>query len=327
MRLFMANEEIKYVRQLTAADFVTSKEEIRAGFLAMALEKNAVAIPHIKEAKVLHALAKQAETARDLIQMEGIRAGLVTASGLSAKAVSHLSEQDQQDLLLDLIENILEPAGRNFPDELVYRYLLIKGDSMGGSMRNLAGALGQSKLIRMVISSLAVAGREFWWKDADTGRWVLGVAHEEGIENRTKALYWKTGGRDRLFLTNLKFPIVEDSNVDIALFEGNTNDYKRNRKDIVQQYTRVIALGELKAGIDPAGADEHWKTANFALNRIRSGFAQQGANPKICFVAAAISPRMGRDICQQIKTKLLTHASNLTNDEQLAMTCSWLTSL
>ena len=180
---------------------------------------------------------------------------------------------------------------------------------------------------KLSLLSSSVAGREFWWKDADSGRWVLGLADEDGIENRTKALHWKTGGRERLFLTNLKFPIVEDSNVDIALFEGNTNDYKRTRKDIVQQYTRVIALGELKAGIDPAGADEHWKTANFALNRIRSGFAEQGANPKICFIAAAISPRMGRDICKQIKAKLLTHASNLTNDEQLAMTCSWLTSL
>ena len=31
-------------------------------------------------------------------------------------------------------------------------------------------------------------------------------------------------------------------------------------------------FGELKGGIDPAGADEHWKTGNSALVRIRKAF-------------------------------------------------------
>ncbi len=28
---------------------------------------------------------------------------------------------------------------------------------------------------------------------------------------------------------------------------------------------KTLMLGELKGGIDPAGADEHWKTANTVL--------------------------------------------------------------
>jgi len=31
-------------------------------------------------------------------------------------------------------------------------------------------------------------------------------------------------------------------------------------------------MGELKGGIDPAGADEHWKTANKALDKMRKPF-------------------------------------------------------
>ena len=38
-------------------DLVTSREQTRAGFIAMALEKNYLAIPYIEEAKALKALA------------------------------------------------------------------------------------------------------------------------------------------------------------------------------------------------------------------------------------------------------------------------------
>ncbi|MDZ4383273.1 MAG: AvaI/BsoBI family type II restriction endonuclease [Thermodesulfovibrionia bacterium] len=42
-----------------------------------------------------------------------------------------------------------------------------------------------------------------------------------------------------------------------------------------------IALGELKGGIDPAGADEHWKTARTSLIRIQKAFSKKGFSPDI----------------------------------------------
>jgi hypothetical protein len=38
-------------------------------------------------------------------------------------------------------------------------------------------------------------------------------------------------------------------------------------------------LGELKGGIDPAGADEHWKTARTALQRIDDAFRKISKRP------------------------------------------------
>jgi hypothetical protein len=322
----MAKTPIDYIEALGPEDLVTSKEETRAGFIAMALEKNAASIPHIAKAKVLRAQASQAQTARDLINIEGIRAGLITASGLSEKAAGHLSQADLNQALLDLIEKILEPTGAEFVDELVYRYLLIKGDSMGGEMRNLAGRLGHRKFLRTIIATLAVAGNGFWWKDSKSNRWHQGEPQIEGIEDTTRALFWKIGAKDRLLLTNVNFPIVRRSNVDFALFDAGMADYGRGRSELVKQYTRALILGELKAGIDPAGADSHWKEAHTALNRIRGAFAKQGAYPKIAFIAAAITSRMGSEIVEQIDSGILGYAANLTKDEQVAMACAWITS-
>ena len=57
-----------------------------------------------------------------------------------------------------------------------------------------------------------------------------------------------------------------------------------------------IAFGELKGGIDPAGADEHWKTAQTALARIRSAFNAKNLSPNLFFVGAVIVDSMANDI-------------------------------
>jgi type II restriction enzyme len=86
-------------------------------------------------------------------------------------------------------------------------------------------------------------------------------------------------------------------------------------------------LGELKGGIDPAGADEHWKTGNTALNRIRESFAQHNLKIETSFIAAAIEKKMASEIFAQLQNKTLSNAANLTIDEQLVSYCDWLLKL
>jgi type II restriction enzyme len=43
------------------------------------------------------------------------------------------------------------------------------------------------------------------------------------------------------------------------------------------------AKGAKQGRIDPAGADEHWKTAHTALNRIREAFAKKKLKPYTFF--------------------------------------------
>lgn len=86
-----------------------------------------------------------------------------------------------------------------------------------------------------------------------------------------------------------------------------------------------LACGELKGGIDPAGADEHWKTAKSALDRIRGAF--KDPPPRLFFVGAAIEAAMAVEILLQLHSGELDHAANLTSPAQLSDLASWLVSL
>jgi len=95
-------------------------------------------------------------------------------------------------------------------------------------------------------------------------------------------------------------------------------------KQTLQSPDLYIALGELKGGIDPAGADEHWKTARTALQRIDAAFRKISKHPYTFFISTAIETKMAREIYQQLETKKLTNAANLTNDNQLVSIMRWL---
>lgn len=141
----MAKKIKQYSTIKSARDLVTSREKTRAGFISLALEKNYLAVPYIEEAKALKALANKVKNPIDLLFVKDLQVGLLTASGLSDKSLSHLTDRDKTIAIKGLIKEFLEPAGDNFIDELVYRYLLIKGDALGGKARNLAGSLGERK--------------------------------------------------------------------------------------------------------------------------------------------------------------------------------------
>lgn len=316
----IANSLIK-----SADDLVTSREETRAGFIAMALEKNYIAVPYIEEAKALKALASQVKKPKDLLQVKDLRVGLLTASGLSDKSLNYLNDDDRIIAIKGLIEKFLEPAGEGFIDELVYCYLLTKGDALGGKARNLAGSLGERKFLRSLISVFNLSGINYKWKDNDTNTWLDKPQDDTDIEKRIKAIYWKKK-QDRLMILNTNVPLV-NKNVDLSILQAKVEDLKAGKQSIIYQPDKYIALGELKGGIDPAGADEHWKTANSALNRIRTSFDKKKLKPQTFFVGAAIENAMAVEIYKQLKSGTMNNAANLTNDGQLTAVCDWVINL
>ena len=207
------------------SSLVTSHEETRAGFLALALEKNRRANPYIEEAKVLKNYASYAKNAKELLAITDIRSSILTAAGISDKASKHLSEDDKIRIINGLIENFLEPAGEDFIDELVYRFLLTRGDSLGGSMRNLAGTLGERKFSRLLISTLSVLGKEFYWFESASKKWIKGNSNDPEIEYHVKGLSW-INNKERTLIYNLKVPIV-GNNVDLCLFNAQPNQLIR----------------------------------------------------------------------------------------------------
>ena len=313
-----------YRDHLTSSDdLVTTYEAIRAGFVALALEKNRRATPFVAEARALQAAASSAKIAVGLLAIEGIESGLLTAAGLSDKSKRHLQPQDKRDAINGLIRDFLEPAGAKFVEELVFRFLLTRGDTLGGSMRNIGGVLAQRKLTRAIISTLSIAGTRYRWHDSRTREWLDQTSDDSGIEFSLRGLSWQVNDQSRTLIYNLTVPLVK-TNVDLCLFDRNPRAVDATKYLMASSY---LALGELKGGIDPSGADEHWKTARSALERIREAFEHVDHAPNTFFVGAAIEKKMAGEIWNQLETGVLTNAANLNDHSQVASISRWLCSL
>ncbi len=207
-----------HFQHLTSSDsLVTTYEETRAGFVALALEKNRRATPFIEEARSLKAAASKISTPASLINIAGIQAALLTAAGVSNKAAGHMEPHDQEEAIKGLIKQFLEPAGSNFVEELVFRFLLTRGDALGGSMRNVGGAMAQRKLTRAIIATLSVAGISYDWLSAKSNTWIHGTKDDPDIEMDANGLSWSNGHQDRTIRYNLTVPFVK-KNVDLCLF-------------------------------------------------------------------------------------------------------------
>ena len=178
-----------YLRHLSdSTDLITAPEEIRAGFVALALERSRQATPFVEQARALKVLAMRAKHPDDLLEIEEIQTALLTASGFSEKAVNHANESDKTAAIQGFIEKFLEPAGTNFVEELVYRFLLTRGDSLGGSMRNIAGKLAERNVTRAIISALTLAEAAYQWLDTVSNTWITGSNDNMDIELSLKAL-------------------------------------------------------------------------------------------------------------------------------------------
>ena len=305
-------------------DLITPHEETRAGFIALALEKNRTATPFVEKAKALKVFASRAKTPRALLGINEIHDSLLTAAGVSDKAKNHLQEGDKREAIKGLIENFLEPSGKSFVDELVYRFLLTRGDSLGGRMRNLGGKLGEWRFTRIFMSTCAVSGVDFEYLDSERKSWKSPNTGIE-IERQLKGLYWISHGNERTLIYNLTVPTVE-KNVDFCLLDCSPDEliFGDKKDSAHHKPEKYLALGELKGGIDPAGADEHWKTANSALDRIRTAFSDENCFPKTFFVGAAIEAAMAQEIYQQLEDQTLSNSANLTNETQVVSLCDWL---
>ncbi len=310
-------------QHLTSSDDLrTTYEETRAGFVALALERNRRATPFIEEARSLKAAASQASTPASLIDIDGIQPAMLTAAGVSDKAAGHMEEQDKEEAIQGLIKQFLEPAGSKFVEELVFRFLLTRGDALGGSMRNVGGAMAQRKLTRAIIATLSVAGISYQWLSEKSNTWIQGTGDDPDIELYAKGLSWSSRGRNRTVRYNLTVPFLK-KNVDLCLFNCSNEELSGSYKNPAL----YVALGELKGGIDPAGADEHWKTARTSLSRINMAFANHGLSPHLFFVGAAIENSMAEEIWSQLEDGTLSNAANLTDSNQVASLCRWLCSL
>ena len=304
----------------TSQDLVTTREARRDGFLAIAMRRDVESTPYIDQGKALWAkLTASTKCCDDILAMPELCSTLLLAAGYSVKAQGNMDGDDKTRLLEEFVKRVLRPCGKKYIDEIVYRYLLALGEQLGGRMRNAIGVMAREKLSRKIIAQLRINGFPFAVHRAD-GTWIDGAACSMHDEGAAKAIKWRNDGYERMLVHNVNVPGVS-KNVDIVVFNRSTNGIEaKSLAPILLDQKNYVVMGELKGGIDPAGADEHWKTASTALDRIRATFKKV----YIAFVGAAIEKAMADEIYTQLKSGLLDCAANLTNDNQLSAFCEWI---
>jgi len=298
--------ELKYIK--SPEDLVTPIDITQSGFLQQALRKTREASPYVDQAKRLLNKLQVAHAPQELLSFPEIRDDLVTAAGFSDKSTNYFSPSQLEEALLKVLQEVEQKAGPDWRAEITYRFLLTRGDTLGGVMRNIMGAEAKVKFVDAILAAL---------RDRD-----IKPAISRTEAEKVQQISWP-----RRVLLFDKTPKIIGKNIDaILLKQQHTNsDSYLPIANLLGNRDNYLACGEVKGGIDPAGADEHWKTASGALSRIREKF--QGKPPKLFFAGAAIENSMAAEIFSQLQSGVLNHAANLNIHQQLDDLASWLVSL
>jgi len=277
----------------------------QSGFLQQALRKTKEASPYVERAKQLLNKLQLVHEPPELIRIGEIRDDLVTAAGFSDKATNYFFSSELENALLEVLQEIERKAGPDWRTEIIYRFLLTRGDTLGGVMRNIMGAEAKAKFAEAILKALIS-------KDISPDI----ICSRTNID-KVQQISWP----ERILLFDKK-PKLIGKNVDVILLHQAESHMSVTA--LLDRKDNYLVCGEVKGGIDPAGADEHWKTAYGALARIREKF--QRGQPKLFFVGAAIENSMADEIFSQLQSGLLNHAANLNVSQQVSDLAAWLVS-
>jgi len=238
-----------------------------------------------------------------------------------------------------IIRNNISP-GRHV--EMVYANV---GDSLGGAWRNEIGRLAYVEVVTPLIFHLHQQGYLSYIRYSLKGRFARLEDEEEDAESETitegQDPVRRSSNRDEGFLeiinvSNLAATIdrLREQRIvyrEIGLSNGRSLLLNKQLTWYYQENTqqRQIKIGpdmlsiddsigqlwggELKGGADPAGSDEHWKTATRAFDRIHDACNKtQRPNPKLSFIATILVDRVAREAYQWIQDGKLVSVYNLT---------------
>lgn len=275
-------------------------------FASQAMRKAELAHLYIELAEAFAEELKEAgESIESLIGNPQLRQGLLTAVGLSEKAKQYFTPDAEQAYLTEILEK-LNHSSRDLKKDLLFRFLLTSGDSLGGRSRNLIGREGSDLLIEAI-------KRYF-----ETNKIQYELINTK--EDKIAGILWD----ERIMLFDNK-PLWLNKNIDVILLNSDSGQRLASLREDPASF---LACGEIKGGADPAGSDEHWKTAKSALDRIRESFVSLGKPPPPLFFAGlAIVPGVADEIVLDLRRGRLSRGVNLARDDQVKDLVRWLLAL
>ena len=227
------------------------------------------------------------------------------------------------------IISALVTAGQVTPQrhlEMAYANL---GDSFGGSWRNEVGRLAYVEVITPLLIHLyqhghlhsiiytlkgSVVRSEESEEEEKPSRELqrLIVDEHTGLETELKRLEEQRVVYREIRLQNGNRLLL---NRQITWYDAKGQSY-RIGPDLLSSGSDendILWGGELKGGADPAGSDEHWKTATRAFDRILLACERTGRpKPPLSFIATILVERVAREAAEWIAQGKLTSVYNLT---------------
>jgi hypothetical protein len=199
------------------------------------------------------------------------------------------------------------------------------GDSLGGSSRNEVGRVAMAQVMRPLIKLLCqhdrlesitystrsslVPGTP---RDPDETL-IIGPQTDIGAKlneiERDHVKYMELRLRNGVLLLVDKI---------IRWYDNKGKEYTpsadlHSARESTGAETDMIWGAEVKGGADPAGSDEHWKTASRALTRILENASKSGrAAPPLSFIGTTIVNKVAVEIVAWIDRGDLVSAYNLT---------------
>ncbi len=251
---------------------------------------------------------------------------LLGAAGFTEKAKSAIGiEKTKRLLRRHLSERERDWHDRDVIETILYRYTLNCGDQLGGVKRNDTGRQAEIKfgeyLFQRMQTKYKRVGVSYLPRSRHNFLNLLGTDIKVLLESGLSALQWP----GRVLAFNTTCPFV-GKNVDMILLKTpRTISSRIDMRELLRERENYILCGELKGGIDPAGADEHWKTASAALDRISESFSTHA--PRLIFIGAAIEGAMAREIIARLKEGKLAGVANLCKPTQIETLVNWLVDL
>ena len=281
---------------LQVKEIITNQKSIEKGFIWQAQKKRELSEHFSITAKLAKTLLKKVNSFEDIYNNNIIFDFIIGTLMLSKKSIINLDKKVVKGIIEEQI-NFKKLSNQNYVNQLGDNYLISSGESVGGANRNIIGkkreAIFIENLERILIENSITYKKEI----TKTG-------------NTSSITY-----SDRRLIFNKK-PYYINKSVDFIVIK------KINNKFDMENPNSYCCAGELKSGIDPAGADEHWKTARTALKRINTVFLQDNKTPPpLYFVGGAISNHMACEIIEMLERNRLKYAANLNNKSQLKKIC------
>lgn len=281
---------------MKAKDLITHDKYVIAGCKWQAKKKSELTSSILKysfEAKrLLRKIKNDDDIVKKIIETPVLFDFIIGATMLSQKSLQHFSKSELKKYIESNI-NFERINEQNYLNELERYYLMSSGESIGGKIRNIVGKKGNDIFIEYI--------KEYF-----------------NNNNISYTIFEKNNNIQKIYTNKLviifnKKPNFIGKSVDFMVLKK----YKDGSYNI-EDHNQYISAGELKSGIDPAGADEHWKTAATALKRIHQGFLKKGIDsPNIFFIGGAISKNMSNEIICNIENNKLKYAANLNYKKQM----------